>query len=112
MRRVLESEGISPDLIWIEDRSRSTHENAVYGSSILREHGLSRIALVVEANSMPRAAAAFRKAGVTVVPAPFRFTELDRNLNDVLPSWQAIELNGEAVHEYAGLAWYCFRGWI
>src|SRR5262245_15173140 len=31
MKRVLESEGIPSHLIWIEDRSRSTHENAVKG---------------------------------------------------------------------------------
>jgi uncharacterized SAM-binding protein YcdF (DUF218 family) len=112
MRRVLESEGIPPDSIWVENRSRSTHENAVYGADILHEHGVTRIVLVVEANSMPRAAAAFRKAGVTVIPAAIRFTELHRDLNDVLPNWQAIALNGEALHEYVGIVWYRLRGWI
>ena len=112
MRRFLESEGIAPDLIWVEDRSRSTHENAVYGSEILREHGISRIALVVEANSMWRASAAFRKTGLIVVPAPIRFTELHYDLNDVWPDWRAIALNGEAIHELVGLVWYRLRGWI
>jgi uncharacterized SAM-binding protein YcdF (DUF218 family) len=112
MKRVLESEGIPSDRIWVEDRSRSTHENAMYGSIILRDHGISRIALVVEASSMPRAAASFRKEGITVVPAPIRFTRLDRSFIDVFPSWQAIALNGETLHELVGLAWYWFRGWI
>jgi uncharacterized SAM-binding protein YcdF (DUF218 family) len=70
MRRVLEAEGVPPDLIWTEERSRSTYENAVCGSEVLRNHGVSSIALVAEANSMPRAAACFRKAGITVMPAP------------------------------------------
>src|SRR5262245_19688843 len=73
MRRVLETEGIPPNLIWTDDRSRSTHENAVYGSEVLHKHGVSRAALIVEASSMPLAAASFRMAGITVVPAPIRF---------------------------------------
>jgi len=113
MKRILESEaGIPSGMIWTENRSKSTHENAVYGSQILREHGLSRIVLIVEASSMPRAAASFRKLGITVVPAPIRFTKLDLRLTDFLPSWQAIALNGETLHELVGLAWYRVHGWI
>jgi uncharacterized SAM-binding protein YcdF (DUF218 family) len=112
MRRVLETEGVPANLIWTEGRSRSTHENAVYGSEILRERGVSRIALIVEASSMPRAAASFRKAGMTVVPVPIRFTELELNFHDILPNWQAIALNGETIHELVGLVWYRLRGWI
>jgi uncharacterized SAM-binding protein YcdF (DUF218 family) len=112
MRRALETEGVPPNLIWTEARSRSTHENAVYGSEVLRRHGVSRIGLIVEANSMPRAAASFRKAGMTVVPVPIRFTQLNLEFNDVLPTWQAIALNGESIHELVGLLWYWIRGWI
>jgi uncharacterized SAM-binding protein YcdF (DUF218 family) len=112
MRRVLESEGVPFDLIWIEDRSRSTHENAKHGSAILRKHGVSLVALVVEANSMWRAAASFEKNGITVLPAPIRFSQLNYELTDVLPSWQPIALNGEHIHELVGLLWYRSRGWI
>jgi uncharacterized SAM-binding protein YcdF (DUF218 family) len=113
MRRVLEAEGgIPPEMIWTEKRSRSTHENAVYGSEILREHGISRIAVVVEASSMPRAAASFRKFGFTVVPMPIRFAGLDREFSDVIPTWDAIAMNGETLHELVGLLWYFLRGWI
>jgi len=112
MRRILESEGIPPSMIWIEDRSGTTHENAVYGSEILRQHGISRIALVVDARSMARAAASFRKQGIDVVPAPFRFYNLDLSFEDVLPTWRAIQTNGETAHELVGLLWYWLRGWI
>src|SRR5262245_20501248 len=112
MRRVLEAEGIPSNLIWTDDRSRSTHENALYGSEVLRRHGISYIALVVEGNSMPRAAASFRKAGIDVLPAPIRFTRLTREFIDVLPNWQAMALNAENVHEIFGLLWYRLRGWI
>jgi uncharacterized SAM-binding protein YcdF (DUF218 family) len=112
MQHVLESEGVPSELIWIENQSSSTHENAEYGSQILRQHGISRIALVVEANSMLRAAASFRKAGITVIPAPIRFAELHFSIMDVFPDWSAIALNGETVHELVGLVWYRLRGWI
>jgi uncharacterized SAM-binding protein YcdF (DUF218 family) len=112
MQHVLESESVPSELIWIEDRSRSTHENAEYGSQILRQRGISRIALVVEANSMVRAAASFRKAGITVIPAPIRFTTLDFSIMDILPNWRALALNDETIHELVGLAWYRLRGWI
>ena len=112
MRRVLESEGVPPNLIWTEGVSRNTHEDALYGSEVLRGHDVSLIALVVEANSMPRAAASFQKVGIRVLPAPIRFTKLNLKLSDVFPSWQAIALNGESVHELVGLLWYRLRGWV
>ena len=112
MRKFLESAGVPSNLIWIEDRSKSTHENAIYGSEILRNYGVSRVALVVEANSMWRAAASFQKNGITVLPAPIRFTQLNLTLTDVFPSWQPIAVNGEHIHELVGLLWYRSRGWI
>jgi uncharacterized SAM-binding protein YcdF (DUF218 family) len=111
-RHVLQGAGIPPELIWIEAGSRSTYENALYGSRILQHHGISRIALVIDARSTPRAVAAFRKQGMTVVPAPFRFYNLELELQDILPTWRAIEANGETAHELAGLLWYRLRGWI
>jgi uncharacterized SAM-binding protein YcdF (DUF218 family) len=112
MKSVLESAGIPSSSIWTETQSRSTHENAVYGSPILRMNGVKRIALIVEASYMPRAAASFRKAGFAVIPMPIRFTQLDIAAKDFVPHWQAIALNGENIHELVGLAWYRLRGWI
>ena len=69
MRETLERDGIPPTMIWTEERSRSTHENAVYGAEVLRTHGITTIALVVDAQSMFRAKASFQKEGLTVVMA-------------------------------------------
>jgi uncharacterized SAM-binding protein YcdF (DUF218 family) len=112
MRHLLEIEGIPSNLIWVEARSRSTHENALYGSRILQQHGISRVALVTDARSMPRAAASFKKQGIDVVPVPIRFYDLDFGLKDLLPTWQAMESNGETIHEIGGLVWYWLRGWV
>jgi uncharacterized SAM-binding protein YcdF (DUF218 family) len=112
MRRFLEAEGVPGNLIWTEDRSQSTHENAVYSAEILHERRISRVVLVVEASSMPRAAASFEKTGIHVVPAAIRFADLDGGVTDVLPRWNAIARNGETLHEVLGLLWYRWRGWI
>jgi len=110
MRRLLESEGVPANLIWTESRSRSTYENAVYSAEILRQHSVSRIVLVIDARSMLRAAASFRKQGLNVVPAPFRFYDLDLSFEDILPTWRAIQTNGETLHEIMGFFWYRMRG--
>jgi uncharacterized SAM-binding protein YcdF (DUF218 family) len=112
MREVLEAEGVPPDKIWLETRSGSTYENAVYSCEILRRHGISKIVLVDEARFLPRAVACFRKQGMTVVPAAFNFTRLYFEADDFLPSSHAIQMNGETIHEYIGLLWYRLRGRI
>jgi uncharacterized SAM-binding protein YcdF (DUF218 family) len=112
MRDLLEAAGIPAEDIWIEDRSSSTHENAVFSAEFLRGRGVHRIALVVDARSMPRAAASFRKQGIEVVPAPSRFDDLSATMDDWLLSWKAVRGNEETLHETFGLLWYRLRGWI
>jgi uncharacterized SAM-binding protein YcdF (DUF218 family) len=112
MRELLRRAGVPDNLMWVETDSRSTHENAVYGARILRDHGIKRIALVVEAQSMKRAAACFRKEGIDVTPAPSEFRTLGPLIDELLPSWKAIRRNEITLHELLGLAWYRLRGWI
>jgi uncharacterized SAM-binding protein YcdF (DUF218 family) len=112
MREVLQKEGVPETLIWTEERSHSTYENAVFGANILRSHGIDTIALVVEARSMPRAEACFRKQGIRVVPAPCEFREFERGLDEFIPSWKAIQSNEQTLHEALGFTWYWLRGWI
>jgi uncharacterized SAM-binding protein YcdF (DUF218 family) len=113
MRELLKRAGVPESSIWTEERSYSTHENAVYGSEILRQHGISQIALVVDAQSMPRAAACFRKQGIAVMPAPCEFHSFGPPLSEeFLPNWNAIRRNERTLHEIVGLGWYWLRGWI
>ena len=80
--------------------------------SSLRAHGVSRIVVVTEATSMPRATLSFRRQGFEVVPAPTRFNGLNGPASDLLPGWAPLAANGETIHELVGLAWYKLRGWI
>ena len=112
MKRLLERAGVPGPMIWTEERSRNTHENAVFGSEILRQRGITRVALVVEASSMARATACFRKVGMSVTPAPCEFREFGPWPEELIPSWKAIYRNELTLHETVGLARYRLHGWI
>ncbi len=112
MKDLLESFGVAPDRIWTEERSRSTYENALYSAEILRRHGAFRIALVVDARSMLRAAACFRKQGIAVTSAPSTFREFGALTEELLPGWEAVASNELTLHESVGFAWYWLRNRI
>lgn len=112
MNELLLRDGIPGNLIWQEDKSGSTRENALYSASMLREHGISRVALVVDATSMPRAAACLRKLGIDVQPAPSAFDDLGPWQDEMLPGWRALHRNEDTLHELGGLLWYRIRGWL
>jgi uncharacterized SAM-binding protein YcdF (DUF218 family) len=111
MRRVLEEKGVPASMIWVEGRSRSTYENAVYSTELLRAKGITRIALVTEANHMLRAERSFRRQGLTVIPAPcaYRYVEFTGEFEQFIPNQRAIERNELALHEWLGYLWYRLR---
>jgi uncharacterized SAM-binding protein YcdF (DUF218 family) len=112
MRDLLERSGVPANMIWVEAESRSTYENALYGARILRKQGISKIALVVEAESMLRASACFRKQGFEVEAAPSEFREWGHWREELLPTWNAVRSNEIIFHEVLGIVWYRMRGWI
>jgi uncharacterized SAM-binding protein YcdF (DUF218 family) len=112
MKELLVANGVPERMITAEEQSHSTHENGLFSSVILRQRGISRVTLVVDATSMPRAAACFRKAGIEVVPAPSSFYQLGPMPGSLLPGWRAIRQNEETLHEALGLLWYRLRGWV
>jgi uncharacterized SAM-binding protein YcdF (DUF218 family) len=112
VRELLRQSGVPEDRIWTEERSLNTHENALYGAEILRRHGIRRVVLVVDARSMPRAAACLRKEGIEVTPAPSKFREWDPWREEIFPDWKGLKGNENTLHEVVGLLWYRLRGWI
>jgi uncharacterized SAM-binding protein YcdF (DUF218 family) len=98
----------------VEDRSRTTWENAAYSAPMLRADGIGKVLLVTSAWHMPRAMEAFRRAGVTALAAPTGFVS-GRNpdepdsLSDFLPGMKAMTNSYYAIHEYLGGAWYQLR---
>lgn len=62
--------GIDPARLIIEDRSRTTYENAVYSRALAAPKPDERWLLVTSAWHMPRSIGVFRKAGFEVVAYP------------------------------------------
>jgi uncharacterized SAM-binding protein YcdF (DUF218 family) len=107
MARMLEVAGVPPHAILMEDASNNTHESAAHVAAISRARGWTRILLVTDASHMRRATRSFRKEGLNVECSP----TLVWYLGGAQP-WLRFARVSTLVHEYAGLAYYWWRGWI
>lgn len=112
MRDFLAELGVAPDDLWVEDTSRTTHENAVNARRLLGRYGLTRVVLVTEAVHMPRAEACFRAQGFDVFPSACRHraTRFEFSPLGLLPTVSGAQGCLDALHEWVGLAWYRLRG--
>ncbi len=102
--------GVPADRIVLERESRNTRENAERTATIVRERGFRSLALVTSAMHMPRAEAAFRRAGlaVDVLPVDHRYGERDFTL---VPRVDALERSTAALRELAGRVAYRLAGY-
>jgi uncharacterized SAM-binding protein YcdF (DUF218 family) len=95
---------------WVEDRSRSTYENALYTAELLKADKVTNVVLVTHAWHMKRALWSFERAGLRAIPwpAPLTYDESGR-IDDYLPNAGALEASYHALHEAIGLAYYRLR---
>ena len=85
---------------WVEDRSRNTHENAVYSGEILRRTGIETVVLVAHSFDMPRARAEFAAAGIKALPAPTGIpSEGPDTLLDYMPGMGGLRTSYFAIYE-------------
>ncbi len=92
---------------WTEPKALDTWENAADSAAVLKADGVRSVYLVTHAWHMPRALAAFARAGITATAAPVRL--------DPFPAWQASDFvprtkdwlaSYYALHEWIGRAAY------
>lgn len=124
MSEILTWMGVPKEAIWVESRSRNTHENAIYSAEILAKQGTNKVLLVTSAMHMPRALATFTRAGVDAIPAPTDFAITDADwaklfdpdplglLVNLVPQAEHMSLFSRALKEYLGLAVYRIKGWL
>ena len=110
--RFVVEEGIPATRVLIEERSRSTHENAVFAKEMIRPESGQNWVLVTSAFHMPRAVAAFRAVDWPVIPYPVDFkvdpsTGLRANFSLV----DGLGSSTIAGKEWAGLVGYRLLGW-
>ena len=115
MREFLTAMGVPADAVLTEDRSTNTRENAVFSAQLAARHDIQTVLLVTRLLHMPRAAATFRKAGLTVVPAapsePGRKPKFTKAKN-LVPNAKTLRGATLFVHEWLGTVVYRWRGWI
>jgi uncharacterized SAM-binding protein YcdF (DUF218 family) len=114
MGNFLRGQGVAANDLIVEDRSQTTHENAVESCRLLNERGIHKIVLITDAAHLNRAAACFRKQGAEVVPCGCRYRALgiDWSLPAFLPNPAAARGVQDACHEWLGIAWYRLHGWV
>jgi uncharacterized SAM-binding protein YcdF (DUF218 family) len=106
--------GVRPSDLLVENKSRTTYENAAESKKLLEERGIGRIVLVTEATHLHRAVLCFRKQGLEVIPSGChqRKTRFEPSLFAFLPGPGGLDDVETACHEWVGLAWYRLAGRI
>lgn len=99
MRSALENE-YNVRVRWAEARSRTTHENAVLSSELLRREGIGRVILVAHGFDMRRATAEFAAQGIETIPAPTgKRGDKGHTILDFLPSMAGLQQSYFATYE-------------
>lgn len=104
--------GVPASAILQEDKSRNSHQNAVYSAAMLEKRGINKILLVTSAFHMRRSEALFKAQGLQVIPAP---TDYQRLVGPVttpgwLPSVSDLWQSTHALHEIIGYWVYRYQG--
>jgi uncharacterized SAM-binding protein YcdF (DUF218 family) len=115
MKRWARRLGVPETAILLEDRSRTTYENAVYTKRIL---GDASVLLVTSASHLPRATALFRKQGLRVTPYPCGYRVRHRPADGwdeltvfhFIPDVWSLDKTTDAVIEMAGFLLYRLAG--
>lgn len=101
------SSGFEVEATWLEDKSRTTSENARFSSEILKTAGVRKILLVSSAYHLKRAQLLFAREGMVVVPAPtFFVSKLPTDVRSFLPNAFALNDSAMALHEWLGYFYY------
>ena len=107
MAEVLRHAGVPSSAIIIEGASSNTHESAIHVAALARSRRWTSLALVTDAGHIRRAMMSFEREGLSVVAAP-TFSGVSAAHSLAL----RVARVGILAHEYGGLLYYWWRGWI
>ena len=112
MNRVM-ADHMGREALWLETRSRNTFENARLSATMLARYDIDTVILVTHALHMKRAALAFEKYRVNVIPAPTYFhseRRIGSNYLDFFPTVSALEISYSVFREVLGMLWFLYAG--
>jgi uncharacterized SAM-binding protein YcdF (DUF218 family) len=114
-RDFLIENGVNPEDIYQEKKSRNTRENALYTAELIKkEHLVGDWALITSAFHMRRATACFNKVNLKTTPvcAAFLGRKSKTGILDFIPSTFALRNLDYIINEWIGLASYKLMGYI
>lgn len=111
VRQIVETFGVPPERVQLEDRSRNTYENAVFTKALVKPKPGERWLLVTSAWHMPRAIGCFRRVGFPVEAYPVDWhTRRHLHFGFERQFGGGLSRLDDAVHEWLGLFAYWLTG--
>ncbi len=117
MGNVLESWGVPSEMIRIEQKSKTTRENAVYSLDMI-DDTVKNIILVTSALHMPRSYRTFQRVmeenertNINLIPYPgdYRVENVPLSFSSFLPSSGSLDVFSAAFHEWLGNLFYLLK---
>lgn len=109
-RRILRQLGFGDERIIVEEKARTTQENAFYTAQLCQERGIKSVLLVTSALHMQRSFHFFEQylgvRNVNILPYPCDYTlnpENQFNVRWLVPQAEAFNITCSALHEYVGM---------
>lgn len=119
MKALAVSLGVPENAIILEDKAGNTYENVMFSKTILDGLGLNSIILVSSPYHMRRAKLTFKKnaprINVLYTPIPeslFYQYRVNKYLGFLPIGVIRVDQIRGIIHEYAGIVYYWFKGWI
>jgi len=117
MGSVMESWGVPKEKIDLEQRSKTTYENAIYSLAML-DKTVKNIILVTSALHMPRAYRTFqtviereKEDHLQIIPDPgdYRVENVPMSFSSFLPNSGSLDIFSAAFHEWLGNLFYLLK---
>ncbi|AWD32320.1 hypothetical protein CKSOR_00193 [Candidatus Kinetoplastibacterium sorsogonicusi] len=115
MSNIAKKNGILREDLYLEEKSRTTHENALFVNEQIKKLKLKNIILVTSALHMPRAKASFLNVGITnIIAAPTHSQIIwkKNKFNLIVPNYITLIASKTIIKEYVAIFIYWYRGWI
>jgi uncharacterized SAM-binding protein YcdF (DUF218 family) len=106
--------GVPADSIVMDISSKNTRENALNAAAVIDRLGCGSTLLVTSASHMPRAFAAFQRAGVDTFPVAVDVISTGSQpgyIMSLIPQAGALAATSGAIREWIGIWVYRWRGW-
>ena len=114
VRDLLIRSGVPAERILLESASRTTREQVLNITPLLKQHQWDPFVLIAPAVQMPRAAAGFAAQGVHPIAAaaPFPSQHASVPAGRWIPNGGALGVSERAAYDYLAWGYYWMRGWL